>query len=273
MSLFKNNIIEILDATQKERDILVKHPIYSSIKTISDLKIFMENHIFAVWDFMSILKSLQRELTCVETPWIPKKNSHAARLINEIVVDEETDSDPTGGYSSHFELYLLSMAEAGANIEPINSFISGLSDGEPLSKQLKNQSIPDPAKEFVLSTFSEIQNAPVHILAAAFTFGREEVIPQMFKTLIKKINNENNKKLKTFLYYLDRHVKLDGDVHGSLALNMVKQLCGDDRKKWLESIETSKRMLIARASFWNAIQKMISTKHKTKSIDKLIESF
>ncbi len=273
MSLFKNNIIEVLDATQKERDILNTHPIYSSIKTISDLKIFMENHIFAVWDFMSILKSLQIELTCVKTPWIPKKNSHAARLINEIVVDEETDSDPTGGYGSHFELYLLSMAEAGANIEPINSFISGLSNGEPLSKQLKNQSIPSPAKEFVRSTFSEIENAPVHILAAAFTFGREEVIPQMFKSFIKKMNMKNEKKLDTFIYYLDRHVKLDGDVHGSMALNMVKQLCGDDRKKWQESIETSKRMLTARAHFWNGIQKTMSSKNHTQSIDQLIESF
>jgi len=273
MSLFKNNIIEVLDATQKERDLLVKHSIYSSIKTISDLKIFMENHIFAVWDFMSILKSLQRELTCVKTPWIPKGNSNAARLINEIVVDEETDIDPTGGYGSHFELYLLSMAEAGANIEPINSFISGLSDGKSLTEQLKNKSIPDPAKEFVCSTFSEIENAPVHILAAAFTFGREEVIPQMFKSFIKKMNMKNEKKLDTFIYYLDRHIKLDGDVHGSMALNMIKQLCKNDRKKWLDSIETSKRMLKARASFWDSVQKMIVPSKQTKSIDKLIESF
>ena len=82
----------------------------------------MEHHIFAVWDFMSIVKALQIQLTCTETPWIPKGNSISARLINEIVLDEETDIDPSGEYSSHFEIYLMSMAEAGANIHTINQF-------------------------------------------------------------------------------------------------------------------------------------------------------
>ena len=70
-SFLKNDILRILDITQKERDDLFNHQIYNSINDIDHLHIFMENHIFAVWDFMSILKSLQSQLTCVTIPWIP----------------------------------------------------------------------------------------------------------------------------------------------------------------------------------------------------------
>ena len=124
MAIFKNNILEILDATQDERNILSSHPLYESINNIQHVRIFMEHHIFAVWDFMSIVKALQIQLTCTETPWVPKGNSISARLINEIVLDEETDVDPSGEYSSHFEIYLMSMSEAGANLHTINKFIS-----------------------------------------------------------------------------------------------------------------------------------------------------
>ena len=258
MSIFKNNIIEILDSTQSERDQLINHPLYLSIKEIKDLRIFMENHVFAVWDFMSILKELQKELTCVQTPWVPKGKSISSRLINEIVLDEETDIDPSGDYSSHFEIYLLGMAEAGANIKPINSFISGLIKGNSFDNQLKNNAIPEPAKEFVNATFSEIEEAPLHILASAFTFGREEVIPAMFSSIIKEINKKYNNNLRTFIYYLDRHIKLDSGYHGGMAFNMIKQICGSDKIKWMESIEISKKMLTARVRFWDEIYNMIS---------------
>ena len=109
MALFRNNILEILDATQSERDILSAHALYGSINKIEHIRIFMEHHVFAVWDFMSIVKALQQQLTCVDTPWIPRGNSISARLINEIVLDEETDLDPSGDYSSHFEIYIMAM--------------------------------------------------------------------------------------------------------------------------------------------------------------------
>ena len=87
MSWFlKNDILKILDATQEERDKLQNHNIYQSIKDINQLQIFMSNHVFAVWDFMSILKSLQSKLTCVTIPWIPSGKGTPSRLVNEIVV-------------------------------------------------------------------------------------------------------------------------------------------------------------------------------------------
>ena len=221
MALFRNNILEILDATQDEREILSNHPLYESINNIQHVRIFMEHHIYAVWDFMSIVKALQKRLTCVETPWVPKGNSISARLINEIVLDEETDIDPSGQYSSHFEIYLMSMAEAGANIHSINQFISLIEQGKTANQALNDKHIPNPASKFVNVTFNEIKDAPTHILASAFTFGREEIIPELFTSMIKRISKNNQNNLRTFIFYLNRHITLDGDTHSQIAYKMI----------------------------------------------------
>ena len=94
---------------------LANHSMYNKILTISDLKIMMETHIFAVWDFMSLLKRLQREITCVELPWRPSPYpKNLVRLINEIVLGEESDLDQNGEAIDHFTLYLRAMDEVGA---------------------------------------------------------------------------------------------------------------------------------------------------------------
>jgi hypothetical protein len=257
MALFRNNILEILDATQSERDILSAHALYGSINKIEHIRIFMEHHVFAVWDFMSIVKALQQQLTCVDTPWIPRGNSISARLINEIVLDEETDIDPSGDYSSHFEIYIMAMAEAGANIHPINKFISDIEDGRTVNQSLKDSDVPNPASSFVHETFAEIKDAPTHVLASAFTFGREEIIPQLFSSIVKRISKNNHNNLRTFIYYLNRHISLDGDTHSQLAYKMIKQLCGDNNNKWIESIDIAKKMLIARSQLWDGIHDAI----------------
>ncbi|MDX5438369.1 MAG: DUF3050 domain-containing protein, partial [Pontibacter sp.] len=125
-----NKRIEALQqALQEHRQQLLKHNVYQSLETLEDLRLFMEHHVFAVWDFMSLLKALQRDLTSVSLPWMPTGNPTTRRLINEIVLEEETDVDPQGNPVSHFELYLQAMAEAGADKNQIGQLLQSITEG------------------------------------------------------------------------------------------------------------------------------------------------
>ena len=258
--LLKNNLLNILDETQNERDELKKHPLYKSIRTEKHLHIFMEHHVFAVWDFMSVLKSLQREFTCVQVPWRPKNNGTLSRLLNEIVLAEESDVDRFGQHLSHFEIYYHAMKEAGANTKNIENFLDQLDNSDLLSS-LEKSNTPKAAKEFVLDTFKYINlNAP-HLTATIFTLGREEIIPDMFRKIVQDLNNNSTGKFKSFIYYLDRHIGLDEDEHTPLALKMIKEICGDDELKWRESIDCGKNIIRSRIKFWDQI---LSEIKKTK---------
>lgn len=250
-NFLKSDVLRILDTTQNERDILLSHKIYSSITTIDDLHLFMENHVFAVWDFMSILKTLQKKLTCTDIPWTPKGGGTPARLLNEIVTEEETDIDIYGEYKSHFEMYYQSMNEAGANTKKIESFLTNIDSG--VDQALIKSNAPKPAANFVKTTFSMLENAPVNVVASMFTFGREEVIPNMFRSIISKIDKDFKGRLKNFIYYLDRHIGVDEDEHGPAALKMIKVLCGNDEEKWKEAAQAAKMTMNARIVFWNEI--------------------
>src|ERR1700682_4399131 len=65
-------------------DALGRHAAFAAIRSPQDVCVFMEHHVWAVWDFMSLLKSLQAELAPTTVPWVPPRDAAAARLINEI---------------------------------------------------------------------------------------------------------------------------------------------------------------------------------------------
>lgn len=159
------------------RDMVTGHLIYRGLNSGRDLVTFMEHHVFAVWDFMSLLKSLQRSLTCVDVPWLPAGPAASRRLINDIVLVEESD-EYGDGYISHFELYRRGMAEAGADTGPIDAFLALLNAGATVSYALDAGGVPTPSTQFVQTTFDVIASSPVHCRAAAFAFGREDLIPQ-----------------------------------------------------------------------------------------------
>ena len=254
----KNDILKILDATQDEREKLQNHKIYFSIKNIDQLKIFMSNHVFAVWDFMSILKSLQSQLTCTNIPWTPTGNGTPARLINEIVTEEETDLAPHGQYMSHFEMYCNAMRQAGADINPIHQFLKNLETSN-ISESLIKSNSPKAASNFVNETFNILNNAKLHEVASVFTFGREEIIPDMFRKIVREIEISKHGRLKYLNYYLDRHIGLDESEHTPNALRMVKELCENNEKKWNESIVSAKACMVARIRFWDEILEEIES--------------
>jgi pyrroloquinoline quinone (PQQ) biosynthesis protein C len=240
-------------------DRIANHPLYRSFENLQDLHLFLETHVFAVWDFMSLLKALQRGLTCVDTPWLPSRYPESRRLVNEIVLGEESDIYGTQALS-HFELYLLAMREAGASTDAIDSLVAQLREGSGLAPALALCGAPEPAQRFVHATFQLIERGELHTLAAAFTFGREDLIPEMFRSFIHDLDTSQynadeitHRSLATLRWYLDRHIEVDGEDHGPMALRMVSELCGDDPRKWSEAAEAAETALRARLALWDGI--------------------
>jgi hypothetical protein len=241
-------------AVESTRQRVVMHPLYGNLNTHQAIVTFMEHHVFAVWDFMSLLKSLQRNLTCVDVPWVPRGPAASRRLINDIVMVEESDQ-LGGGYTSHFELYLAGMTKAGADRSVIDRFIGMLEANEQVSTALRAARVPHPSAEFVSATWAFIESAPVHCQAAAFAFGREDLIPEMFSQVVAV--NKQVGGLETFLDYLERHIEVDGEEHTPMAMQMLADLCQDDEDKWRECARTVNAALVARSRLWDGIQSAI----------------
>lgn len=238
---------------------LIAHPLYSEIKHPKHLRTFMEHHVYAVWDFMSLLKALQQGLTCTTLPWKPVGNPETRYLINEIVLAEETDINLKGERQSHFEMYLDAMKKAGANTTYVENFVTQCtSSTKTIEDTIKFAALPATAKKFLEFTFKTIESGKLHCIAAAFTFGREDLIPEMFTALIAKVQKQfPEEDLREFKYYFDRHIELDGDEHGPMALEMVKQLC-DTEEKWQEVANTSVEALEIRKQLWDGILEEIT---------------
>ncbi len=243
-------ILELETAISGARARVITHPVYSSLDSHSAIVTFMEHHIFAVWDFMSLLKSLQRNLTCVDVPWVPSGPTGSRRLINDIVLVEESDERGTG-FISHFELYIEGMAEAGADTSVITSFIEYVRNGMPVAEALDQAKVPDPSADFVRTTWSFIHGTAVHQQAAAFAFGREDLIPDMFTQVVAI--KEQGAKLDAFVDYLVRHIQVDGEEHTPMAMQMLADLCGDDDARWRECTATVNLALSARQRLWDGI--------------------
>ncbi len=207
--------------------------------------------MFAVWDFMSLLKWLQAHLTCVTIPWAPSAHPQASRLINEIVLGEESDTFGSG-YISHFDLYLRAMNEAGADTSAIRKLLAALAADSPMNAALQFAEVPAEAAAFVLSTFDLLRTEKPHVIAAAFTFGREDLIPDMFREMVRDLRR-HFEGVALFEYYLERHIEVDGESHGPMALQMVQELCGNDEAKWREATHAAELALEARLALWDGI--------------------
>ncbi|MGB1184593.1 MAG: DUF3050 domain-containing protein [Schleiferiaceae bacterium] len=238
---------------QEVRAELIAHEAFTWVDSLEKAQHFMEYHVWAVWDFMVLLKGLQRELTCTDTYWVPKGNAAVRRLINEIVWGEESDEDRDGRAMSHFEMYLEAMQEAGAETQPIRNFILDLQNGVDPKVALAKSKAPAGAKKFVLSTLDVVERGQPHEMAAVFTFGREDLIPDMFMEIVAGLKAQFPDKLGKFTYYLERHIEVDGDVHGHLAEQMVEQLCAEDENKWLVARDASLTALQARIELWTTV--------------------
>ena len=260
------DVEKIRDSIKEPREKLLNHKLYTEIKSIEDLQIFTSNHIFAVLDFMSLLKALQNNLTCTKVPWKPNKNSETAYLINEIVLAEETDISQDGKRKSHYELYLDAMIDIGVKVENIEKNIMLLSSSDSIENSIEKLDIHPKIKEFLKFTFSIIDEGKPHKIAAIFTFGRENLIPNMFNEILHEFqNNFTEKDISKLIYYFERHIELDEDEHGPMALQMVNELAENDPLKWEEIRDISIVALEKRIGLWDAIYDNVMKKNNSWS--------
>lgn len=252
------NTLYINSQIQPYKNQLLNHSLYNQVKNIDDLQHFLENHVFAVWDFMSLLKALQNKLTSTSIPWMPVGNPAIRYLINEIVLAEETDLSFDGTRQSHFEMYVDAMQQCGANTTSIFEFLEDVETTKNIFVSIKKSKLHPNVKAFLDFTFRVIEQGESHEIAAAFTFGREDLIPSMFTEILKSFQvNFPETDLSKLIYYFERHIELDADEHGPMAMKMIEELCGNDEKKWNAVATVSIDALEKRIGLWNAIEEMI----------------
>jgi hypothetical protein len=228
------------------------HPVYTAIVTIDDLRVFMEHHVWAVWDFMNLVKAIQQRYTSVAIPWVPRGDATVRRFVNEIVLEEESDEHPLDdeGFCSHFELYVRSMAEVGASTAPIERFVAGLGAGVSFPDALQASGCSPAIGHFLTTTWDAARSGDDELIAA-FAFGRETVIPVMFDRILTEAGALDDAGL--LRHYLVRHVELDGDSHGDMAKYLLAVACGDDPQRWARAAASARRCLEARTRLWDAV--------------------
>ena len=240
------------DTLEPFRTRLALHPIYDRLESEAAIRCFMSHHVFAVWDFMTLVKSLARRLTCVETPWVPVGDPVERRFINEIVLDEESDLDEQGRPTSHFELYRTAMVAAGADTAAIDGFVAALRDGARVDAALVSCGAPAFVGDFVGTTLSLAGASDVE-QAAAFAHGRELVIPAMFREVVARLGDRDAERWRPFAYYLERHVACDDEKHGPIARRLVARLCADESGRWALAERAARRALQARLALWDGV--------------------
>lgn len=243
---------DLCKTTAPLREALLEHPIYTEVNSLPRLRQFMAMHVFAVWDFMSLVKRLQREVTWQRLPWLPPSNPKISRFANEVVLGEESDLDPKGAPASHFELYLRAMDEIGADTAPVKEFIAKLRWGTGWQAALKEARLPAGITDFVNETLRCAVYGSVVEVASYFYFGREDVIPEMFRRLLA-LWSGGAADVPHFAFYLKRHIELDGDSHGPWAQEMLMSLAGEDEDKWMEATEAARSAITSRIRLWDDV--------------------
>ena len=236
---------------QVHLDQLVSHKIYQNITSLPELRLFMQNHVFAVWDFMTLLKRLQRDLTRIELPWIPPKDINAARLINEIVLCEESDLGYDRKPASHLDMYLDAMDEIGAERETFISFLGNI-HSENVGQCLFDMGMPGHVSDFVTGNIELAMNGEVEEVAANFLYGREDSIPIMFSKLLGSVGVGEEAAPK-FYYYLQRHIEVDGGEHGPAAAKILEDLVAADPAKKERAEKAAIDAIQARIKLWDGI--------------------
>jgi hypothetical protein len=88
---------------------------------------------------------------------------------------------------------------------------------------------------------------------AAFFYGREDIIPEMFRRLLDTLYaaKHNNDRLRHFIYYIDRHIELDGDSHGPMGRELLEDLVMNSPHARERALRAACHSIKARIGLWD----------------------
>ncbi len=214
------------------------------------VRAFMRLHVFAVWDFMSLVTRLETLLVPPSFPWRPHPAPEVSRFVRELVTGETVDVLPDGRVLSHFELYRQAMSEVDADAGPIDRFLGALRDGFTWEASLRAADVPPAAAAFVTETLTVAERNRADEVAAALLLGREEPIPAMFQSALASLPEDTAPSLRL---YLERHIELDSGAHVAWAGRLLEHLVGQDPDAWTRVYAIGARALKARLALYDAI--------------------
>jgi hypothetical protein len=241
---------------------LQQHPAFNNIQSLDELRKFTVYHIFLVWDYMSLLKSLQTQLTCTQTPWKPVQSPYIRYLVNSLVLKEESDLGADGEYASHYEMYRNAMQAMKADTGLMDNLMAHIETDMPVIKAIELSNIPGPVKDFLEYTFWVVQKTSLHEQAAVLCYGREGFGHQLIYQRAVALQQNHAEELNPFLYYLRHKNEINEKYHSQLSAILLEQLCGTDEKKWHEATQAANQSLRNRIRLFDYIhEKIVATKN------------
>ena len=191
------------------------------------------------------------------------------RLINDIVIGEETDVGPDGSYVSHLALYLGAMRDIGASTRQFEKFRSLVFVGIPVEVALARIGAPPHVQAFVAHTMALASSGSTEEVLAAFFYGREDIIPEMFRRLLDTLYGakHKNERLRHFIYYIDRHIELDGNSHGPMGRELLEDLVANSPHRDEQARRAACSSIKARIELWDGtLSKLRNSRNVDSSI-------
>jgi hypothetical protein len=113
--------------------------------------------------------------------------------------------------------------------------------------------VPSHVRDFVGHTMTLVNSATTEEVLAAFFYGREDIIPEMFRRLLRTIYNAEHRddRLRNFIYYIDRHIELDGDSHGPMGRELLEGLVAHSPHGTERALRAACSSIEARIDLWN----------------------
>ena len=230
-------LIKLIEAkTQK----LSHHEVYSKVTSRAQISCFMSYHIFAVWNFIKLLKSLQIKTSIALRSQALECSGETRDLIGKIVFAEESELYPYGQPTEYFAVYLGAISELEVNSNFLWTF---------LTSKHSLQSLKPGIQELVGYNLTLAETGTIGEIAAAFFCGREPVSYQLFTSIIK-ILKQDGKECPNLINYTEKLNQENSRQVGTLVLKLLDYFCKDETDK-VFALQAGLEALNLREQLWN----------------------